>query len=79
MFTEVKCYIVNTDHIVYIDKDDRGWTIHLSNGETLVVESAWIAELKSLLERPAHAGPLPDRLVGRAQESDLATRGCTSI
>jgi len=26
MFTGVKCYALNTDHIVYIDKDDRGWT-----------------------------------------------------
>jgi hypothetical protein len=79
MFTEVKCYTLNTDHIVYIDKDDRGWTIHLSNGETLVVESAWIADLKSLLERPSDGSALPDRLVRRAQESDLATRGFTSI
>lgn len=50
MFTEVKCYTLNTDHIVYIDKDDRGWTIHLSNGESLFVENGWIADLKILLE-----------------------------
>ena len=79
MFTEVKCYTVNTDHIVYIDKDDRGWTIHLSNSETLVVESAWIADLKNLLERLSHGSALPDQVVRRAQESDLATRGSTTI
>ena len=50
MFTEVKCYTLNTDHIVYIEKDDRGWSIHLSNGESLFLENVWIADLKRLLE-----------------------------
>jgi len=50
MFTEVKCYTLNTDHIVYIEKDDRGWTIHLSNSESLFLENVWIADLKKLLE-----------------------------
>jgi hypothetical protein len=50
MFTEVKCYTLNTDYIVYVDKDDRGWTIHLSNGESLFLEDVWIADLKRLLE-----------------------------
>ena len=50
MFTEVKCYTLNTDHIVYIDKDDRGWSIHLSNGESLFLEDVWIVDLKRFLE-----------------------------
>jgi hypothetical protein len=50
MFTVVKCYTLNTDHIVYIDKDDRGLTIHLSNGESLFLEDVWTADLKRLLE-----------------------------
>jgi len=69
MSTEVKCYTLNTDHIVYIDKEDRAWTIHLSNGENLFIEDAWIAiaDLKNFVEAspsPAKA-PLPRILIDR--------------